>query len=270
MNKQYYLSHSGTHIGPFSLETVLDKVTNTEHQWTDYVYDETIGDWLMLMEHPDFAPHCGVQLAAMAPPAPIKILPPELEEQSLQMKEWFILRDGNNHGPFSRLEVVQMLQEKTLFEFDPIWKTKMQTWKPLAEVPEFSPAAIRELSASKEEKVTEIFFRRRHPRAAYGASLIVHNSKMVFKGHAFEISAGGAGILIENSALHPGQSLFLHFQPGDGVPPFNAVCQIVSKQYVTTSASRDENPIKYGVKFTNLSQSVRESIKNYTSVAKAA
>jgi hypothetical protein len=262
MNKQYYLSHGGTHIGPFSLETVLDKVTNAEQQWTDYVYDESIGEWLMLMEHPEFALYCGM---LQPPPLPeIQIMPPELEEQSLHNKEWFILRDGNNHGPFSRLEVVQMLQEKTLFEYDPIWKTKMKTWRPLAEVPEFSSRAIRELSASKQEKVTEIFFRRRHPRAAYGASLIVHNSKMVFKGHAFEISAGGAGIMIENNALHPGQSLFLHFQPGDGVPPFNAVCQIVSKQYVTTSASRDENPIKYGVKFTNLSQSVRESIKNFT------
>lgn len=267
MSKQYYLSRSGTHIGPFSLETVLNKVTVAEHQWTDFVYDETIGEWLMLMEHPEFAIHCSLQ----APPVPqIKVLPPELEELSLHQKEWFVLRDGNNHGPFCRLEIIQMLQEKTLFEYDSIWKNKMQTWKPLAEVPEFSVEAIRELAESKEEKVTEIFFRRRHPRAAYGASLIVHNSKMVFKGHAFEISAGGAGILIDNNALHPGQSLFLHFQPGDGVPPFNAVCQIVSKQYVTTTATRDEHPIKYGVKFTNLSQSVRESIKNFTSGVKAA
>ena len=69
--------------------------------------------------------------------------------------------------------------------------------------------------------------------------------------------------MIDNNALNPGQSLFLHFQPGDGVPPFNAVCQIVSKQHVSVNASRD-NQIKYGVKFTNLSQSVRESIKNFT------
>src|SRR5207253_697807 len=110
--------------------------------------------------------------------------------------------------------------------------------------------------------------RRRHVRAKYGTTLIVHNSKNVFRGTTFEISAGGAGILIENPNLQPGQSLFLHFQPGDGVPPFNAVCQIVSKQY-TKERFSSSVPVKYGVKFTTLSQSVRESIKNYASLKTA-
>ncbi|MFS4458193.1 GYF domain-containing protein [Bdellovibrio sp. HCB2-146] len=259
MSKQYYLSNSGTHIGPFTLETVLKKVESNEHQWTDYVYDESIGKWLMLMEHPEFSVSFG-QMGQIMGDKKSQFA----EAQRLHEKEWFILRDGNNLGPFCRLEVITMLQEKTLFEYDFIWKNKMQTWKPVAEVPEFSPEKMRELCDSQEVSVKEVFFRRRHPRAAYGASIIVHNSKMVFKGHAFEISAGGAGIMIENKELQPGQSLFLHFQPGDGVPPFNAVCQIVSKQHVS-GVSREEAPVKYGVKFTNLSQSVRETIKNFTS-----
>lgn len=259
MVKQYYLSNNGTHIGPFSHETVLKKIEAQEHQWTDYVFDEGIGEWLMLLEHPEFS----MKLSERPSSRPAEMI--SLKD-TLKDKEWFILKEGNNYGPFSQLELVQMLQEKTLFEHDYIWHAKLPAWKRVAEVEDFSPESIRNMKTSAEMELSEIFFRRRHARAAYGASLIVHNNKSVFRGESLEISAGGAGVLIDNPNLQPGQSLFLHFQPGNGVPPFNAVCQIVSKQFVKDSSS-GADPIKYGVKFTTLSQSVRESIKNFTTKA---
>jgi hypothetical protein len=259
MAKQYYLSNNGTHIGPFSHETVLNKIESKEHQWTDYVFDEGVGEWLMLLEHPEFSMKLSDKPAA--PPKGSA----ELKDQ-MKDKEWFILKEGNNYGPFSQLELVQMLQEKTLFEHDYIWHAKLPAWKRVAEVEEFTPESIRGMKTSGEMDLSEVFFRRRHARASYGASLIVHNNKSVFRGQALEISAGGAGVLIDNPNLQPGQSLFLHFQPGNGVPPFNAVCQIVSKQFVRDS-SAGVDPIKYGVKFTTLSQSVRESIRNFTTKA---
>ncbi|MBO9666540.1 MAG: DUF4339 domain-containing protein [Bdellovibrio sp.] len=260
MAKQYYLSNNGTHIGPYSLETVLKKVEAHEHQWTDYVYDEAVGDWVMLMEHPEFSAKVS-QKPTSRPAVPVEPTP---MTETLKDKEWFILKEGNNYGPFSQLEVVQMLQEKALFEYDYIWHARMSSWSRVAEVEEFTPEKIRGMKASTDTGLAEIFFRRRHARASYGASLIVHNNKTVFRGQALEISAGGAGVLIDNPHLQPGQSLFLHFQPGDGVPPFNAVCQIVSKQFVKEAAPGATDPVRYGVKFTTLSQSVRESIKTYT------
>lgn len=262
MGKQYYLSNNGTHIGPFNLETVLKKIESQEHQWTDYIYDEAMGEWLMLLEHPEFSGKLAQKPATRPDPASASAL----EKHLLKDKEWFILKEGNNYGPFSQLELIQMLQEKALFEYDYIWHSKLPAWKRVAEVVDFSAESIRSMKESKEADVAEIFFRRRHVRASYGASLIVHNSKTVFRGQALEISAGGAGVLIDTPNLQPGQSLFLHFQPGDGVPPFNAVCQIVSKQFVK-EATRDVDPVKYGVKFTTLSQSARESIKNFTTKA---
>jgi len=262
MAKQYYLSNNGTHIGPYTRETVLKKIEAQEHQWTDYVYDETVGEWMMLLEHPEFA----AKLAQKPSSRPSFAPPKGATPGALKDKEWFILKEGNNYGPFCQLELIQMLQEKTLFEYDYIWHAKLPAWKRVAEVEEFSSEKIRSMKESKDVDVAEIFFRRRHARASYGASLIVHNNKTVFRGQALEISAGGAGVLINTPNLQPGQSLFLHFQPGDGVPPFNAVCQIVSKQFIKDAAGESE-PVKYGVKFTNLSQSVRESIKNFTTKA---
>lgn len=262
MAKQYYLSNNGTHIGPFNLETVLKKIESQENQWTDYIYDESMGEWVMLLEHPEFS----AKLAQKPATRPQSTPAVSLNKHLLKDKEWFILKEGNNYGPFSQLELIQMLQEKALFEYDYIWHSKLPAWKRVAEVEDFAPEKIRVMKDSKEADVAEIFFRRRHVRASYGASLIVHNNKTVFRGQALEISAGGAGVLIDSPNLQPGQSLFLHFQPGDGVPPFNAVCQIVSKQYVKDGSSAVE-PVKYGVKFTTLSQSARESIKNFTTKA---
>lgn len=254
MQKQYFLSFNGSHIGPFSVSNILKRVENRESQWTDYIYDEGLGEWIMLLEHPEFS----------AKNFPQKPVPVSGQINHFKDKEWFTLKDGNNYGPFSKIELLQMLQEKNVYEYDYVWCQGMNAWKRIAELPEFSTETVRALSKSEQSEISEVFFRRRHARAQYGTSLIVHNNKAVFKGKAMEISAGGAGVMIESSELQPGQQLFLHFQPGDGVPPFNAVCQIVSKQFV-----RDPGhpAVKYGVKFMTITQSVKESILDYTKKA---
>lgn len=259
MQKQYYLSFEGSHIGPYSIDAIMKRIDSKQSQWSDYVYDEALGEWVMLLEHPEFA---GKNLPPQATaPAPTRSL-----EERLKEKEWYTLKEGNNYGPFSKLELVQMLQEHNLYEYDYIWCHGMSAWKRVAEVEDFSTGNIKNLKEAAQGDVAEIFFRRRHARAHYGASLIVHNNKSVFKGKTIEISAGGAGVMIDNQDLQPGQTLFLHFQPGDGVPPFNAVCQIVSKQFVKEPVATPQ--VRYGVKFTSISQYVRESIQHYT--AKAA
>ena len=264
MAKQYYLSNNGTHIGPYTLETVLKKIEHREHELTDYVYDEDRGEWLMLLEHPEFSGKVTNRPVTRPTSSPVT----DKNKSSLKDKEWFVLKEGNNYGPFCQLELIQMLQDKTLFEFDYVWHAKLPAWKRVAEIEDFAAEKIRAMSKSTDGELAETFFRRRHARASYGASLIVHNNKTVFRGQALEISSGGAGVLIDNPDLQPGQSLFLHFQPGDGVPPFNAVCQIVSKQFVKDNSSSKE-PVRYGVKFTTLSQSVRENIKSYTTTKAA-
>ena len=50
------------------------------------------------------------------------------------LQEWYILKWDNKYGPFSYLEVIQMLQNKSVFEFDFIWKNgnvpiALQEWE---------------------------------------------------------------------------------------------------------------------------------------------
>ncbi len=259
----FYISKGGSYSGPYTMEDVLKRIESFEHSWTDYVYDETAQDWILLMAHPLFTEKFNSSLSKKMAKADNS----KNKDTSHKEKAWFILKDGNNYGPFSQLEIIQMLQEKALYEYDFIWHQKMPSWKRVAEVNEFANEEIRNLKKSLSTDLSEVFFRRRYLRAQYGCSLIVHNSKSVFRGHSIEISAGGAGLMIDNSELEPGQTLFLHFQPGDGVPPFNAVCSVVSKKFVKENSS-SMTLMKYGVKFTSISTTVREHIKDFAETFK--
>lgn len=256
----FYVSKNGSHDGPFTKEQILECIHSQKNDWTDYIFDEVKNDWVLIMEHMEFteAFNAGLRLKMNSSSQPMT---ENIKNLKHKEKAWFILKDGNNYGPFSQLELVQMLQEKALFEFDYIWHQSFPSWKKVAEVEDFSSNEIKKLRNSLPPDLSDVFFRRRHLRARYGCSLIVHNNKFVFRGSSLEISAGGAGIVVESSELENGQTLFLHFQPGDGVPPFNAVCTVVSKQQITNLSG--QRTVKYGVRFTSISTNIREQIKNF-------
>lgn len=265
MQDKFYLSKNGEYVGPYRVSEIVQMVQDGQHFWTDYLYDEEKEEWIMMMEHPEFA----LKMNMDGVKRPKENSSPKIESklvEKLKEKAWYILKDGNNYGPFSKIELVQMLQEKALFEFDYIWSEGIPAWKRVSEVEDFNAEAIRHLQASGFDDVKEVFFRRRHVRTQYGCSLIIHNNKTVFKGKSLELSAGGAGILIDHDSFNPGQQIYLHFQPGDGVPPFNAICEVVSKSK-GDSVKGFANPTKYGVRFTTIPQAVRETIRTYATKA---
>lgn len=258
----FYVSKNGEQLGPWSQSDIMKRLESRDIGWNDYIYDNAKADWVFLMEHPLFVDSFQQTSIKPMPPKPSKA-PPKAEKKAeplKQDKEWFVLKSENRYGPFSHLEIVRMLQEKNIFEFDYVWNQTMANWKRVAEVEEFGPDKIKALQESGKSEVQEVFFRRRHARAHYGASIIVHNNKKVWKGESLELSSGGAGLVIDHHEFQPGQTLFLHFKPGDGVPPFNAICTIVSKQ-VPEAGSKT---LRYGVKFTSINRNVQEAIKEYT------
>lgn len=250
---KFTIHHQGNHKGPWSFEEVLQKLQSKELEWTDYVFDDQKKDWLMLLDHPLFAE----QFKKWKQPA-AKVNGPRPNEGN----EWYVLRADNKYGPFTHLEIVKMLQERKVYEFDYVWnRAKIQTWYRISEVEDFKPEKIKALREKDGSHLPDIFYRRRHARARYGASILLHNNKEVWKGQSLEVGAGGAGLLIDSGDIQIGQSLFLHFKAGDGVPPFNAVCSIVSKRPVKGSEFR------YGIKFTSISQTIQQALKKFTEEA---
>jgi hypothetical protein len=183
------------------------------------------------------------------------------DQKSLQ--EWYILKWDNKYGPFSFLEIIQMLQNKSIFEFDFIWKNGQDNWKRIAEMGEYNPEEVKDLYKQKEDpSVKNIFFRRRHERINFNGSIIIHDNEKVWKGEAIEISEGGAGIVMNNAMIKPGEKVFLHFKPGDKVPPFNAICEVVSKKFAKDVKDRNGS-VKYGVKFLKIHSAHMEAIKDF-------
>lgn len=280
MQTHFYVSHSGHQMGPYQVQDILQLLTTGTLSPVDYVYDDAKADWVLFLDHEVLAEKVKA-LKPKAPPKPgpaavahveahaptvhkvdvPKHIPAPLAE--LMGQEWFVLKGENRFGPFAYVDVMKMLQQGVIFEFDFVWYQGLETWSRIAELPAFSKDNVKTLKDTVLPELSEVFFRRRHKRVQYGATVLVHDNKSVWKGKGVEISEGGAGIVMDNALCVPGQQLFLHFKPGDGVPPFNAICEIVSKGF-TGEVKDPKAPIKYGVKFKTMSPDTQKILQDFT------
>jgi hypothetical protein len=267
-------------MGPYTVDEIVNFVSQGTLSPLDYLYDEQKGDWFLFLDHEALADKVKA-LKPKAPPraAEVKEEPPAKAKKASAEKggvptplaeqmqhEWFILKGENKFGPFAYTDVVKMLQQGVVFEFDFAWHGGMAGWERIADVKAFDKEHIKQLKETAMPEISEVFFRRRYRRVRYGGTILVHDNKKVWKGKGVEISEGGAGVIMENAMVLPGQELYLHFKPGDGVPPFNAVCEVVSKQYVSDIVN-PQTPIKYGLKFKNVSTEAEKFLKDFTKKA---
>lgn len=284
----FYVSHNGNQIGPYSVKVIFEMVKKSELTILDYLYDPSKSDWVLLMEHPDLTlllkdhkpaspPKPKGHASAISHQSDDGKTDPMFDEAMLGVKsktthqaiEWYVLKGDNKFGPFSYREVLKMLQEKVAFEFDFAWHPGLSTWVRIADLDEFKPAHISQIQSADMPDISEVFFRRRHRRVKFGGTVLIHDNKSVWKGTGVEISAGGAGVIMENAMIVPGQILYLHFKPGDEVPPFNATCEVVSKQFVEGVKDRN-TPIRYGLRFTHISPSAQSLLQEFTNRTEVA
>lgn len=288
---QHYVSHEGQQLGPFSLDEIIEQVKTAKLTMLDYIYDKTKEDWVSLMEFSELSE----RLQAIKPKAPPKASKiesrvevksstsaatkpssnsndsqksnqspnPSKSSNDHLMTEWYVLKGENKFGPFAFTDVVKMLQQKVVFEFDFAWHPGLNTWKRIADLDAFDPEKISQLKETLMPEIEDVFFRRRHRRVSYGGTILIHDNHSVWKGQGVEISAGGAGVIMENAMIVPGQVLYLHFKPSDGIPPFNAVCEVVSKKYVDGVKDKSA-PIRYGLKFTNINQNAQRFLQDWS------
>jgi len=258
---KYLVSHKGKEVGPFSLDEILTQVREKELDLFDYIYDEAAQDWVLLMEHAEVSGRLKSH-KPQRPPNSLKTESPGTPKAQSTVafmhpvSEWFLLKGEHRFGPFSYSDVVKMLQQKAAFPFDFCWHAGMQTWKRIAELEDFQPERIRSLfvqSNGKKANASEVFAQRKFPRQNFNGRVLIHDNTKLWKGEGFEISQGGVGITMSNTLVAPGQQLVVHFKAQDGIPSFNAVCEVVSKKFVD-----DNSPIQYGLKFLTLSQEAQE------------
>lgn len=257
--EKYFVAHLGIQKGPWTVDEIAEKLTQKSLMWNDYIYDEKNNDWILLLEFPLFTNLFNSSFKTPIKSANLK----RVQNDPVRDRSWYILKQENNYGPFSQLEMIQMLQSKTLFEFDFIWRHGLDSWKRLAEVTEYAPDRIKEIfetmKNTPQSTDKEIFFRRKHARAQYGSSLLLHDRKKLFKAESFEISSGGAGFIAHDVQFELEKQLYLHFKPSDQVPAFNAICKVVNRVGE-----------KYGVQFLHVSAAAKDKISKFITVIKAA
>lgn len=254
---QFYVYHAGEQVGPYSLEEITSKIQSKELDMSDYIYDEGTKDWTILV---GFEP----LQASMSSVKATEPTPKKSEEATKPADEWYALKGDLRFGPFAYTEIVRLLQDKSMQEADYVWHSGMDDWKKILDIPEFSADAIKKLRESGIPLVNEVFFRRRHARVDHESSILMHNNQKVFRGKGIEISAGGAGLLLEqreSKYLDVGHQLFLHFKPDVGLPPFNAVCEVVSRRPVNSADPTAAT--HFGVKFLKVDAKATAAIETF-------
>lgn len=269
-DRKYYFIKNNQVQGPLDYHSILNKIESKELSWLDQA---CTSDWV---------DQSASQLKNCKPllcyPEISKVLTAQLKvsyNQSISVaqsmgqfmdREWYIFRSQLPIGPFTKLEMIQMLQEKALEPENYIWAVGSEEWKKVYEWTEFSKDEVKSLSESSQLEIHQVFYKRKYQRAHFESSLIVNDEKRMFHGNSLEISEGGVGIKLKNSDLSIGHRIFLHFKSGEGVPAFNAVGEIVSRRF---PCENGECEVHYGVKFLNVSNHVKDSIRTYTSVQQA-
>ena len=286
--KKYNISVNGQESDNLDLSTIIEMLKTQKLAPTDFVYSDELADWQLVLENTEIMSALKNQTKPSSKPKKVKAKKKKkktLKESTgtntkekndeltstdfskipnnPMLTEWYVLKGENKFGPFQYTELIKMLQEKTVFEFDFAWKKGMEAWVRIAEINEFCPEHVKKLQESLMPEIKNVFFRRKHPRVPFSGSILIHDNNNVWKGQAVELSEGGAGLIMENSLVVPGQKLYMHFKPIDNLPAFNAICEVVSKKYVE-GVKEKSAPICYGVKFTNLSGNTHEYLQLYT------
>ena len=286
--KEYFVSHLGQHMGPWTLDEIAHRMSKHDLIATDFIYDEDAVDWVALNKHEalleliskEFKP-TAIPLREVASPV-AKPVAPVRQEQQLQQQDsqelqpqplsqlpaytpsvnesWFIQKASHRFGPLNSIGVVKALQEKTIFDYEFIWKDGMDEWVRIAEHPDFSVDNIRVLIT--KSLAQDVFIKRQHPRITFMNEVMIHDDNSLWMGQAFQGGEGGSGLIIQNAGLQPGQVVKLHFAAHDGLSAFNVSGEIVSKKYVKELKNK-KTPVPYGVKFVGLDKKLQSTLHDY-------
>jgi hypothetical protein len=258
---KYFVEVNGKNLGPYEIDELIAKVSSKEVPETSRLFDPQLSDWISVK---DFV---GIHLAnskKQAAPVAQKTAPASTPVESSGEDEWFVLKGENRYGPYTKLDLIRLVQEKNLFNFDFIWRKGMDSWLRMAELPEFSHDQIRKLILDETNRnVIDVFAKRKHKRISYECDVVAHDNTALWKGQCVELSEGGAGVVFENSLLLPGHKIYLHFLPGSMSKPFNVLSEVVSKKY-SQAIKKSDTVVVYGIRFINLQKTDYEQIKVLT------
>ena len=154
MSDTYYLRNKGRSVGPYTLAKIQQmarkgQVSRSSEVSTDGQSWSQAASFPEIFERPASTSAAGTALAPITNGSTIDAVPTIDAFGVAVQNEWYYASGGNQNGPTSASQIMQMLQAGTLSVNDRVWKESMANWTRITEVPEFmsvasapAPAAI--------------------------------------------------------------------------------------------------------------------------------
>lgn len=253
---QYYITENGNPSGPFGLDAIVDMLHKQKISVSDYIYHPQMQEWQPILSSSLIEEkHKIIQRSVTVS---VNTKTPSVAWESC---EWFVFKDNSQQGPYPYYELIKMLQQKKLYDSDFIWSPVLETWTKVHECEAFTIDNIKRLTDKMGPIQESLFIRRRFPRAEHNSPIFIHNQKKVWRAQTTEVSAGGCGLVLDESEFEIGDRVILHMTPNASLPTFNALCTIVSKKQ---DKSDSRSLYHYGLKFEALNQDIQLTIRHYT------
>ncbi len=182
----------------------------------------------------------------------LQLRPAELEAVS---NYWYLKFADYWAGPFSYIEVLQMLKSRRINRSQKIRAGEDREWMELSEVHEFSQKFIDDFLGYYIPKGRSFETVRKYVRVKYSAEVMLINSKkQVVRAKCTELSAGGARIEVPADFLEPNEEVKLQFfyNPNIKLKSFTSPAKVLRLSEVNFSDTDGSVKETYSLKFENI------------------
>lgn len=273
----YYLTTGKLKLGPLSEKDILSGVRSGKISLFDMILNNQTNEWMMLIQHPDFSDlenpsenessdehsedHFAVglisddiseetQASSFVTPENFPILTPVY---------WYEREHANQRLKY--LEVLSMIHSQKLSEQSLISKTPHGPWQKIIDWEEFSPKSLENYKKISDEKLPDVHIRRKSPRFACGKVFVAMGSKNNgFQIFCPDISKTGMAFIVRSAKSDLNENLHIKFQETLTDNKFDAKGIVVSVRKVKLPGAENIY-IRYGMRFTHLSESGRKFIE---------
>lgn len=174
-----------------------------------------------------------------------------------QDTQWFILKGEQKEGPYEYAQMIQMIQNSDVYEYNYVWASHLDNWTLIAELPEFSHDRMRNILISNAP-MKNVFKQRKHDRIDIEIPIFAHNKERLFEGKTTSISLGGASFLINDPLIYPGNQIIIHFENNN--EPFRVKAEVLRKSFVNKRINA-KSSLHYAVRFLQKPEGADQIIK---------